>query len=196
MSDLLTALVPVIQALEALGVRYYIAGSVASSAHGMARASLDVDLVADLEAGQIEALVTRLQDAYYLDQTRVEVAVRTGRSFNLIHLETMFKVDIFIAGDRPFDREAMRRARREAMDEAADAPRLLVATAEDTVLAKLEWFRSGGEVSERQWADVIGILKMGLSAVDRTYLRRWAAMLRVGDLLDRALREAGGGSVP
>lgn len=191
MPDLLSALTPVVHALEDLGVRYYVGGSVASSAHGMARASLDVDLVADLAPGHIEPLVSRLQDAYYVDRARVEAAVRSRRSFNLIHLDTMFKVDVFVAGERPFDREALGRACPEALGESPDAPRIYVATAEDTVLAKLEWFRSGGEVSERQWADVVGVLTLGRTTTDQAYLRRWAASLRVADLLERALAEAG-----
>lgn len=91
--------------------------------------------------------------------------------------------------DRPFERQAAARARPGALDEEADSPRLALASPEDVVLAKLEWYRLGGEVSERQWWDIIGVLKVA-APVDEAYLRQWAASLAVTDLLDRALSEA------
>jgi len=192
MSDLLAALAPVVRTLDALAVAYYVGGSLASSAHGVARASLDVDLIAALEPVHVRPLVAALQGSYYLDSDRIEASVRDRRAFNLVHLDTMFKVDIFVARDRSFDREALRRARVEVLGEGSETLRVPIATAEDTILAKLEWFRTGGEVSERQWADVVGILKVGGPATDEAYLRQWAAALGVSDLLDRALTAASG----
>ena len=192
MSDVLDALMPVTRLLEELGVPHYVGGSFASSAHGVARASLDVDVVADLAPQQVQAFVSGLQGAYYVDEARVRAAVEFRRSFNLIHLATMFKIDVFMTRGRAFDRESLGRARREAFSADPKAPRVLVASAEDTVLAKLEWFRKGGEVSERQWADVVGVLKLGGPNLDVGYLRRWAGALRVTDLLERALDEASG----
>ncbi|HVH25755.1 MAG TPA: hypothetical protein VM818_03310 [Vicinamibacterales bacterium] len=87
--------------------------------------------------------------------------------------------------------EAAERTRRYAIDETPDAPRFPIASAEDTVLAKLEWYRLGGETSERQWWDVVGILKVAEDA-DRAYLRHWAPSLEVADLLERALADAAG----
>ena len=192
MSDVLDALMPVTRLLEELGVPHYVGGSFASSAHGVARASLDVDVVADLAPEQVQAFVSGLQGAYYVDEARVRAAVEFRRSFNLIHLATMFKIDVFMTRGRAFDRESLGRARREAFSADPKAPRVLVASAEDTVLAKLEWFRKGGGVSERQWADVVGVLKLGGPNLDVGYLRRWAGALRVTDLLERALDEASG----
>lgn len=192
MSDLLAALTPVVRTLDALAVAYYVGGSLASSAHGVARASLDVNLIAALEPVHVRPFVTALRGSYYLDSARIEASVRDRRVFNLVHLDTMFKVDVFVVGDRPFDREALRRARAQVLGEGPETLRVSVATAEDTVLAKLEWFRAGGEVSERQWADVVGILKVGAPDADEAYLRRWSAALGVSDLLDRALSAASG----
>jgi hypothetical protein len=188
-SDLVSALRPVADAFDALGVRYYIGGSVASSAHGIARASLDADLVATLEPHHVDSLVNRLTAAYYIPVDRLRSAVATRSSCNFIHLATMFKIDVFVSKGRPFDRQAVDRARPQAIADAPDAPRFPVASPEDTVLAKLEWFRLGGETSERQWWDVVGILKVTAGA-DRSYLRRWAASLGVSDLLERALTDA------
>ena len=189
-SDLLSALEPVARALESLGVRYYVGGSVASSAHGVPRASIDADVIADLRPEHAGALAGLLADAYYADEERVRAAIAARRSFNVIHLGSMFKVDVFVARDRAFDRQALARARLEALENPPAARRYPVASAEDTVLAKLEWFRAGGEASDRQWADVVGLLKALGPTLDLGHLERWSSELGVADLLVRARREA------
>lgn len=188
--DLLSALEPVVRALEALGVRYFVGGSLASAAHGVPRASIDADVIAELGQAQVTPLVIRLAGAYYLDEERAREAVQTQRSFNLIHLGTMFKVDLFVARDRAFDEQALERARPQALDDAPGARRFQVASPEDTVLAKLEWFRAGGEVSERQWADVVGVMKTLQATLDHRYLDHWAVVLGVSDLLEQARSES------
>ena len=188
-SDLLAALRPVADALDALGVRYYLGGSIASSAHGIARASLDADIIATLEPEHVEPLASRLLSAYYIPLARLRSAVAARSSCNFIHLATMFKIDLFVSKGRAYDRQATDRARPQAIDEDPDAPRFPVASPEDTVLAKLEWFRLGGETSERQWWDIVGVLKVTRDA-DREYLQRWALTLGVWDLLERALADA------
>jgi hypothetical protein len=119
-------------------------------------------------------------------------AIRRQSCFNLIHLSTMYKVDVFVAKDRPFDRSALSRITREEVGEPGDSLHVWFASVEDVILSKLEWFREGGEVSERQWLDVEGVLKVQRGRLDLMYLRRWAAELNVADLLERALGEAAG----
>jgi hypothetical protein len=187
-TDLVAALTPVVEALETLDVPYYLAGSIASSAHGIARASLDADVVADVQARHVDGLARCLTGAYYIPLDTMRLAVSEQRSFNLIHLTTMFKIDVFVQKGRPYDRVAAARAQRQVIDGLSESPRFLVASAEDTVLAKLEWFRLGGETSERQWWDIVGVLRV--AATDRSYLHRWALALGVADLLDRALEQA------
>ena len=189
-SELVSALRPVALALETLGVRYYLGGSVASSAHGIARASLDADVVAALGPEHVDRLIARLETDYYIPVDRLRSAVVRYSSCNFIHLATMFKIDLFVSKGRPYDREAAARASPQALDERPDAPRFPIASAEDTVLSKLEWFRLGGETSERQWWDVVGVLRVTKDA-DRAYLERWAGDLGVSDLLTRALADAG-----
>jgi hypothetical protein len=187
--DLLAALAPVLRVLRDLGVRHFVGGSIASSAHGVARASVDGDVVAELGAQHVAPLVAALRDAYYVPEERIRDAVARRASFNLIHLETMVKVDLFVSRDRPFDRRAFERASPASLEGVELA--LPVSSAEDTVLAKLEWFRKGGEVSERQWTDVRGVLQAGGGTLDLAYLCRGAAELGIDDLLDRALEDAG-----
>lgn len=189
-SDLLTALEPVVRALEGLGIRYFLGGSVASSSHGVPRTSIDADVIAELRREHVPAFLERLRGAYYVAEDRVRTAVDARRSFNLIHLATMFKIDLFVAKGRPFDRQALERARPGVLDDRPGAPAFQVASAEDTVLAKLEWFRAGGEASDRQWADVVGMLRAGRATLDRDHLERWAPALGVEDLLGRARAEA------
>jgi hypothetical protein len=181
--------VVVTDALEALRVRYAIGGSFASAVHGVMRATMDVDLVADLQAEQIDPLVERLGEAFYADAEMMRDAVRQRSSFNLIHLESAFKVDVFVAGPRDLDRAQL--ARRQLYPLSADAERrVYVTSAEDTVLAKLEWYRLGGEASGRQWRDALGVLRMQGERLDHDYLQRMAAGLGIADLLSRALGEA------
>jgi hypothetical protein len=186
--SLLDALDPVLDALEALGVRHYVGGSLASSAHGIPRASIDADILAELRPGDVARFVTALGDRYYVSQDRVRDAVDRRASFNLIHLASMLKIDVFVAKDRAFDRRALDRARAEPL-ESEGGRRVPLASAEDIVLAKLEWYRKGGGVSERQWGDVIGVLRTGGARLNLRYLRELANDLEVADLLERALAE-------
>src|SRR5438552_6748490 len=95
-SDILLALTPVVEALEGLGVRYHIGGSLASSAHGIGRSTADADLVADLRSEHARPLTNLLQDDYYVDEEMILDAISRRSTFNVIHLETMLKVDVFI----------------------------------------------------------------------------------------------------
>jgi len=179
----------VIDALDALGVPYLIGGSLASAVHGVLRATMDTDLVADLRLEHAEPLARALGGTFYVDAESIREAVLHQRSFNVIHLETMFKVDVFVVKNRPFHHSQMER--RMAQVIATDPDRTAyVATAEDTILAKLEWYRMGGDVSERQWRDVLGVMKVQADRLDLAYLRQWAAQLNVSDLIERALVEA------
>jgi len=189
-ADPLVVLAPVANALEQLGVRYHVGGSLASSAHGLPRASADVDLVAELRNEHVDAFVHSLEADYYLAREQILEAIGQRAAFNLIHLSTMMKVDIFVPGSHPFEEQEMSRARPEALDPAPSARTFFVKSAEDVVLRKLSWYRAGREVSERQWSDVIGVLKVKADQLDADYLVRWAAELEVDDLLYRALAEA------
>jgi hypothetical protein len=180
----------VVSVLERLGAPYLVGGSIASSLHGFPRATQDVDVVADLRMEHVPAFMDALRHDFYVDETAVRDAVTRRASFNVIHLETMFKVDIFVAGDDVPTRHEL--ARRQRYTLPLDPPReIVVASPEDIVIQKLYWFRLGDGVSERQWLDVKGVLKVRGGTLDRAYMRELAQRMGVLDLLDRVLEEAG-----
>ena len=131
-----------------------------------------------------------LTGPYYISEPMIRSAIERRSSFNLIHLATMFKVDVFVIKNRPFDQLAMERAvlTKLLLPEPLELP---IASPEDIVLAKLEWYRKGGEVSERQWRDVLGILKVRAEQLDLDYLWYWSREINVDDLLLRVLTDVG-----
>jgi hypothetical protein len=190
-TNVLSSIIPVVDAFEQLEVTYYIGGSVASLAYGIYRATADVDIIADLRMEHVQPLVQQLQDAYYIDADMIREAIKHRSEFNLLHLATMFKIDVFIQKTRPFDREVRRRVQQEKLDESVSDRLFNLESPEDVILSKLEWYKMGGEVSDRQWNDILGVLKVQATSLDLAYLRRWAAELDVSTLLERALVDAG-----
>lgn len=189
-ANLVAVALQVTRVLERLDVPYIISGSVASMSHGRIRTTMDVDIVAGLRLAEVDRFVEALKDSFYVDAGAAQDAVRQQRGFNLIHFDTAYKVDIFVATDEPFDRQRLARGSREAISTASDQT-AFVATAEDMILAKLVWYRLGHEVSDVQWEDVLSLLKFGGTELDRDYLHQWAETLGVGDLLAAAREQTG-----
>ena len=179
----------VVEIFERLGIPYLIGGSMASALYGVARSTLDADIIADIQQGQVGSLVTALGSDFYADDEMMRGAIQHRSSFNLIHLKTMFKVDVFINKERPFDRIQFVR-RIEQVFTTNPEHKAFMTTAEDLILAKLEWYRLGNEISDRQWRDILGVLKVQAGRLDLDYLHRWAIELKVADLLQRALKES------
>jgi len=187
-SDIIQATRPLIHLLEQHSIRYYIGGSVASSAYGLPRTTIDVDIVVDLRHTQAETIVEALQGSFYIDADVIHTAIDNEASFNIIHLGTFIKLDIFILKSAPYDQMIVRRSVKGTLA-PDDSDELIVrfSSPEDTVLHKLYWFRLGGEQSERQWRDLIGVLKVQTGNLDRDYMQQWAQQLEVSDLLQSAL---------
>ena len=175
--------------LDHLGIPYHVGGSVASSAHGMYRASADIAFVIDPTRDQLDALARALESEFYVSRSAMEEALAIQGTFNAIHEETSFKIDFFIKGTTPFDHEELRRSIRQSVGKQPEHS-VLLKSAEDTVLRKLEWFRRGGEVSERQFHDAVSVLAASGGQLDEGYLERWARELGVADLLARAREQA------
>lgn len=179
----------VIRVLESLGIPYVIGGSLASSIHGQVRTTMDVDMIADIHDEHVSGIIAGLSDEFYVpDAESMGLAISNGASFNLIHLATMFKVDIFLPRDRLFERQQLSRRIIQTAGSDLGEP-LWVLSPEDIILAKLDWYRAGGEISERQWRDALGVMMVQLSSLDIGYLKAFAQDLGVSDLLERALSE-------
>jgi len=184
--DLIAALAPVVSCLKQLNVRHYIGGSVASSFHGAVRSTMDVDIVCELTQQNAQQFINTLADDYYLNGQAVRDALQSKSCFNLIHLASSFKVDVFVSRGRPFDNDCLLRSSMETLGEGIE---VAIATAEDSVVAKLEWYRTGNEVSERQWDDVSKLIGLLGDQADWAYLQSAAASVGVEDLLDRLRRD-------
>jgi hypothetical protein len=176
----------VARAFAELQIPYLVVGSVASSLLGFSRATADVDIVADLRAEQVLPLFDALKEDFYVDEQAMRRAVGQRRSFNAIHFDSLFKVDIYILPADEFSRQQLERRRRERLvPDSSEA--IYIATPEDTILAKLRWHRRGGAASERQLADVAGVIKVQGERLDFDYLWEWADRLGVRDLLEELL---------
>jgi hypothetical protein len=176
--------------LERLGIRYCVGGSVASSVYGEVRTTLDVDLVAELRQQHVDDLLAATQPDFHIVDASVRRAVRDKSSFNLIHEDMLVKADVYVSPDDALHREQFARSRAVAL-RVEPGSDVQLASPEDVVIHKLRWYRMGGGVSDRQWRDVLGVLKVGAGALDRGYLNRVAGDLGLADLLARALSEAG-----
>lgn len=188
-SEVVAALTPVVEAFELLGVDYRIGGSVASSALGVPRSTLDADVVCEIEDEHVDAFVARLKADFYVDADMIRDAIRTRSSFNVIHLASMMKVDVFVKRGDAFSRESFARVVRKTLEDDPAAKSFDLTTAEDVILRKLEWYEQGGRVSDRQWKDVLGVIAVQREALDYAYLEQWAHVLGVDELLARARRE-------
>jgi hypothetical protein len=188
--DLVAALSPVSAALTKLGIRHYVGGSVASSFHGASRSTMDVDLIADMADTHVSEFLRCFDNDFYLSEAAIRDAIRRKSCFNMIHLPTSFKVDVFVSRQRPFDVSAMNRAKIEQLGDS-HVLEIRVATPEDAIISKLEWYRKTNETSDRQWDDVTRLLKLRGEVADKGYLRTSAESVGVQDLLERLLREVG-----
>ena len=175
--------------LESLDIPYVIGGSLASTLHGMVRTTQDSDIIAEMDLKHVQPFVTALEAEFFMDEQMIVESIKHNTSFNIIHRDSMFKVDVFIPQPRPFQKSQLARAQRQTFHFESEVSANF-ASAEDTILSKLEWYRMGGEVSDRQWRDILGVLKTRAGELDMDYLHKWAKELGVPDLLERALRDA------
>lgn len=185
-SEPLVIIARIASVLDTLEIRYVVGGSLASSLYGIPRATQDVDVVADIPPSQVDAITCALTSDFYVDAGMIRDAIQRRASFNVIHLATMFKADVFICQGDQWSHEEMARARVERFEVPDGEVTIRFASPEDTLLHKLIWYKLGNEVSDRQWGDVLGVLRVQGEGLDCEYLDRWAPRLGVADLLSRA----------
>jgi hypothetical protein len=176
--------IQVLETLEKAGIPFMVTGSHGSSLHGQPRATQDLDVVIDPTAEQLEQLLTKLRDRYYVSSDAARDAFRRRSLFNLIDFEEGWKADLIIRKDRPFSIEEFQR-RQVQLLHGRPMP---LASPEDVILSKLEWNKM--TPSERQVTDALNIVLVQGAKLDRAYMRRWATQLGVTEKLEEVLREA------
>lgn len=186
LTDPIQVMLLVVEFMEKLGIPYLVSGSLASSIHGIARATRDADIIADIQEKHAEVLTDGLKDRFYVDAEMIKEAIRHRSFFNLIHLDSMFKIDVYILKQDTFSKEEFKRRQKVILIPSPEKT-AYIATPEDTVLSKLKWYKMGEGISERQWNDVLGILKVQGEHLDMFYLKRWAEKLGISDLLKKAI---------
>jgi len=175
--------------LDSLGIRYAIGGSVASALYGTVRFTRDADITVESFTPLADRLYGLLKDEFYVSREAIEEALKSHSSFNLIHLQTAFKIDLFIQGSGEFEDRLLGRRHMMRLSDLSRRD-VCVVSPEDIILLKLRWFDMTGGVSERQWGDVLGVLGVQGEALDGQYLTTWAKKLGLKELLDRAMAEA------
>jgi hypothetical protein len=178
MTELRGLLERLVRILDGARVPFMIAGSFASTTHGVPRTTQDLDLVIDPpDLAALDALVASMPaDAYYVDAEAARDAFRRRSMFNVVDQASGWKVDFIIRKNRPFSREEFERRMAVSLLDVA----VYVASAEDTIVAKLEWSKHAGG-SERQRRDVAGILATVGKGLDRPYIERWVRDLDLAD---------------
>jgi hypothetical protein len=179
--------------LEGLGIRYALGGSVASSLLGEPRTTVDVDFAVKLDANALEQILDLVGTEFYVPVESAYAAISTLSSFNLIHKASGLKIDVFVVGGdsldgRQLDRRTRMLVRRDPRAE------LWVTSAEDQILRKIAWYRDGGEVSDRQWRDIVGLLRTQRTNLDFEDLRSAAGEFGLAELLHRATNDPAGGA--
>ncbi len=187
--EIAEALQPFLQALDRFGIPYYVGGSVASSFYGSWRQTQDVDVILAIRPDQIRALAKLLAQDYAIDADAWIDAFRHGQPFNIFFQHTFTKIDVMPL-QTAHRQEEERRAQRQSL--FVGTPPIRLSSAEDTILAKLQWDRAMGG-SKRQWTDILGVIRNQQPNLDLMYLRAWADNLGVRSELEQALVDAQSG---
>jgi len=178
-----------VDVFDTLGIAYAIGGSVASSTYGTMRFTQDTDIVVQPFPRTADKFYDSVKDEFYISEEAMQQALNSCGSFNLIHFETSFKIDVFVLGPGEFEQRLLARRRTAKLSDASRRD-LSVVSPEDIILLKLRWFGETGGTSQRQWDDVLGVLAVQGRALDFDYLAASAKELGLEELLDRAIAEA------
>jgi hypothetical protein len=174
--------------LDRLGIAYAIGGSIASSAYGAVRFTEDADIVVEHFGDKAEEFFELMKGQYYISKEAMNQALRQHKSFNVIHFESAFKIDVFIRKDTAFEKHLISRAKGLKLSDSLEK-NFSVVSPEDIILLKLQWYNSGGRSSERQWNDILGIFAVQAKRLDLGYLKKWAAVLGINELFEKIISE-------
>jgi hypothetical protein len=180
---------------DSLGIRYVVGGSLASSIYGIPRATQDVDLVADIRLPHVDAITSSLAGEFYVDAEMIRDAIKRRASFNVVHLATMFKADVFILQGDSWSREEMARARTEQFDVPEGKVAVRFASPEDTLLHKMIWYKLGNQISDRQWGDIACQVNGGTKLLHERLSMKGeeGALFETGDIEELGIKVARSG---
>lgn len=188
-SEIIEVTLNIVDTLEKLEIDYVVGGSIASSMHGIPRSTRDTDILVFMTEADVDEFVSRVETDFYISKPSVREAIENRSSFNVIHLETAFKVDFFVAPDNAWS--SQERTRRRIVEVTDGGATLAISSAEDNILHKLRWYEKGNRTSDQQWRDVLGVLKVSGDELDVEYLRKWSRHLGFPSLLEEAFEDAG-----
>ena len=179
-----------VKALDEASIGYYVGGSIASSAYGIARATMEVDMILKLNPFQVQNFVYKLKNEYYIDVEMINDALINKTSFNILHLDSMLKIDFFILKDESYSLKSFERKIKNSLDDSDESIKIFLCSPEDIIISKLKWFNLSDETSERQWLDILGVIKVQKNNLDREYLKYWADQLDLLELLHKAFQQS------
>lgn len=186
----MNALAVFLDILEQVGIAYAIGGSVASSIYGKVRFTEDADVAVEPFSLTVsKQLIQLLSGDFYVSQPAIEQALSMRSSFNAIHIATAFKIDVFITNETAFQKRLLLRRKYVPMPSVSDKMVWAVCP-EDIILLKLDWYRQGGGVSEKQWNDILGLLSVQKNQLDMADLKKWANELNLMDIFKQAVNAA------
>ena len=178
-----------IDTLDKLNIAYAIGGSMASSVYGAVRFTQDADITVEPFSAVADKLYRTVKKDFYISKNAMNYAVQNHTSFNVIHLTTAFKIDIFVMANDEFRKQIFSRRKKLPLGESSEKP-LSFVSPEDIVLLKLDWYKKTDCSSERQWSDILGVLSVRGSEIDIEYLKSWAGKLGVDKLLEKAVSDS------
>jgi hypothetical protein len=183
----LDALAAFLAILDDLKIVYALGGSMASSVYGKVRFTEDADITVEPFPAAVDMLIKRLTPEFYVSRDAVTQALAQRGSFNVIYIATVFKIDVFVRNETPFQKQLLLHRRQVAIP-GLSRP-VWAVSPEDILLLKLDWYKQAGCVSEKQWNDILGLIEMQKDRLNLTELRRWAMELATGELLEKAWKQ-------
>jgi hypothetical protein len=175
--------------LESLEITYVISGSVASSIYGKVRFTQDADMTVEPFEDKADKFFTLVGSDFYISSDAMKQALRQRSSFNVVHLESAFKIDVFIQKDTEFEKQLFSRRQFMKLSEKLEKT-FSVVTAEDIILLKLRWYEQTGCSSQKQWEDILAVLEVQKDMLDFGYLQKWSGILKINQLLTEAISKS------
>lgn len=179
----LDVLLEVCETLNQLGIDYMLTGAYAVSFYGRPRTTQDIDLVVTISGEEVKNLYSKFKDLFYIDEESIKEAIREKSMFNIIHNETLDKIDFWLLKDNEFDKVRFSRRRKEEIKGKA----VFISSPEDLILTKLDWYKKSD--LQKHYNDVLGIFEVQTGKLDLDYIRKWAEVLFLIEIVEEIIKE-------